>query len=245
MDESSQRWGADLREEFDRFHGLEAANNAWEHAQDTCFRSCGHGTFGRRFGKKAAVAWASEVWGKDGDLAFKLVNGTVDEGLLEKVSGVVCGEAGGKVIGAIEEGIVIGEEVDGIVWLEAARVKGDFNVRVDFEEACFGAFEFGGADRAVLVKDLAVEVGVVNVVWIDEANVANSCGSKVKESGRAEPTSADAKDGGCFESLLASDPDFWEHGLAQVAVLFILREWHGGKMSFVTRRIKERLLKES
>jgi len=78
VDESSQRWGADLREEFDRFHGLEAANNAWEHAQDTCFRSCGHGTFGRRFGKKAAVAWASEVWGKDGDLAFKLVNGTVD-----------------------------------------------------------------------------------------------------------------------------------------------------------------------
>jgi len=114
VDEPAERGGADSGEEFDRFHGLEAANDSWEHAQDTCFGSGGDGAFGWRFGEEAAVAGAAEVGGEGGDLALELENSAVDEGFFEEEGGVVCGEAGGEVVGAIEEGIVGGEEVEGV-----------------------------------------------------------------------------------------------------------------------------------
>jgi hypothetical protein len=46
------------------------------------------------------------VWREDGHLAFKLKNGTVDEGFFEKEGGVVGGEARGEVVRAVENGIV-------------------------------------------------------------------------------------------------------------------------------------------
>jgi hypothetical protein len=151
VDETTEGRLADLREELDRFHRLEAANDSREHAQDTCFGSGGDGAIGRGFREEAAVAGAPEVGGKDGDLAFELENRSVDEGLFEKVSGVVGGEAGGEVIGAIEEGVVGGEEVEGVFRFEASGVEDDFDVGINLMNAGLGTFELRGADAVGVV----------------------------------------------------------------------------------------------
>lgn len=139
VDEATE-WGrADLGEELDRFHRLETANNSGEHAQDTCFGSGGDGAIGGGFREEAAIARAAKVGCEDGDLAFELENGAVNEGLFEKEGGVVGREAGGEVIGAVEEGIVVLEEVERVFGSEAAGVEGDFDVGIDLLEAGFGA----------------------------------------------------------------------------------------------------------
>ncbi len=145
-------------QELDRFHGLEASYDSREHAQDTGFGSCRDGTFGRSLGKEAAVAGAAEVRGEDGDLAFELEDGAVNEWLLEEVGRVVGGEAGGEIIGAIEDGVVGSEKVEAVFGLETAGKRNDFNVWVDLEEARAGAFEFGGADAIGVVKDLTMKI---------------------------------------------------------------------------------------
>lgn len=101
MNQASEWRLANSGEELDRFHGLQAANDSREHAQDSGFRSCRDGTFGRWLGEQAAIAGATEVWGEDRDLAFELGDGSVDERFLLKKGGVVGAKAGGEIIGAV------------------------------------------------------------------------------------------------------------------------------------------------
>lgn len=109
---------AEVCQNFDRFHGLEASDYAWEHAQDTRFASGGDGAVGRWLGEEAAVAGAFAMSGEDGDLTIKLIDRAMDEGLAFEVGGIVRGEAGGKVIGAVEDEIVLADEFAGVLSLE-------------------------------------------------------------------------------------------------------------------------------
>ena len=101
VDQTTQRSLPKACQKLDRFHRLEASNDSREHAQDTSFGSCRDRAVGRRLWQKAAVTRSTEVWREDGHLAFKLKNGTVDEGLFEKEGGVVGGEARREVVRAI------------------------------------------------------------------------------------------------------------------------------------------------
>ncbi|MFT6862530.1 MAG: hypothetical protein ACJAVK_001088 [Akkermansiaceae bacterium] len=149
---------AESGQELDRFHGLKASNDSREHAQDTGFGSGRDGSLRRSFGEKAAVAGSAEVGGEDGDLSFKLEDGAVNEGLFEEVSGVVGGEAGGEVVGAIEDGVVGGEEIEAVTGLETAGMRDHFDERVDLAETLAGAIELRGANAVGVVENLAMEV---------------------------------------------------------------------------------------
>ena len=179
VNEAAQWWGADFGEELDRFHGLEAADDSWEHAEDTCVTSGGNGSFRGRLRKEAAVAGAAEVGGEDGDLSLELENGSMDEGFFEKEGGVVCCEAGGEIIGAVEEGIVILEEVEGVFGSEASGVEGDFDVWIDLLETGFGAVQLWGVDAVGIVEDLAMEVREFDLIGVDEADLSEASGGEV------------------------------------------------------------------
>ena len=102
----SKRWPAESGEKLNRFHRLQTSNDTREHAQDTGFSSCRDCSFGRGLWKEAAVARAAEVGSEDGELALELEDGAVNERLFEKEGGVVGREAGGEVIGAVEDCVV-------------------------------------------------------------------------------------------------------------------------------------------
>lgn len=55
-------------------------------------------------------------------------------------------------------------------------------MRIDLAQLVSRARQFGGADAIRTMDDLAVEIGEIDVVGIDEANSADSGGGKVKES---------------------------------------------------------------
>lgn len=145
--EPTQRGLAEAGEELDRFHRLETSNDTREHAQDTSFSSCRDRACGRGLGEEAAITGAAEMGGENGELPFELKNGAVDEGLFEEEGSVVGSEAGGKVVGSVEEEIVGFEECEGISRFEFAWMENDFDVGIDPAEAGFGAFEFGMPDE--------------------------------------------------------------------------------------------------
>jgi len=209
---------------------LQASNDTREHAQDTGFASCRDCAIGRGSGEEAAIAGSAEVGGEDGELTFKLKDRSMNEGFFQEESGVVGGEAGGEVVGAIEEGVVGFEEFEAVIGIEPTTMKDDFDVRIDLTKAGLGTFEFGLADEAGVVKDLTVEIGKIDDVRVDEPDFSHPCGGEVKDRRRTQPTGADAEDGGVFELLLTGVADLRQHRLAKVAGLFLGRERHAGNL---------------
>jgi hypothetical protein len=88
------------------------------------------------------------------------------------------------------------------------------------------------------VDDLALKVGLVDDVEVDEADGAYPRCGEVEREGSSEAAGADAEDAGCLELLLALHADLGKDEVAGVAGdLFVgeLREldgffddcWHG------------------
>lgn len=127
-------------------------------------------------------------------MSLELEDGSVDEGLFKKVGGVVGSEAGGEIVGAIEDGIIGGEEIETVFGFKATRMEDDLDVGIDLAEAGFRAFEFRGANTFGVVENLAVEIGEIDLVGIDETDFTNACCCEIEDGGRAKATSSDAKD---------------------------------------------------
>lgn len=69
----------------------------------------------------------------------------------------------------------------------------DLDMRVDLGEAIAGAGEFWGVGSISIVKDLAVEIGEIDLIGVDEANRADSGRREVEDRRGAQSARADAK----------------------------------------------------
>jgi hypothetical protein len=67
------------------------------------------------------------------------------------------------------------------------------------------------------MDDLALEVGVVNDVEINEAEISNASGGEVERKGRTKASSADAEDACILQTLLAFGAKFGEREMARIA----------------------------
>ena len=114
--------------------------------------------------------------GEHGHLAIEAVDGTIDERFFEEKGGVVGEEAGGEVVGAVEDDVVVFRDRDGVFRGKADGVEIEGDVGVGFAEAGGGGFEFGFPDGGVGVEELALEVGEIDGVRIDEAEASYSGG---------------------------------------------------------------------
>lgn len=74
---------------------------------------------------------------------------------------------------------------------------------IDLSEPLAGAALFRLIDLIAIVKDLAVEIGRIDGVGINEADFTDASGGEVEEGGRAESAGADAEDGAAFQSFLS------------------------------------------
>ena len=69
----------------------------------------------------------------------------------------------------------------------------DLDVRVDLGEALAGACEFWGVGSISIVKNLAVEIGEIDLIGVDEANRADSGRREVEDRRGAQSARADTK----------------------------------------------------
>ena len=80
----------------------------------------------------------------------------------------------------------------------------DVDERVDLLDRVAGRLGLGPADVGLAVDDLALQVGLVDRVELDDAERADAGRGEVEQGGRAEPAGADHEHLGVLEPLLAA-----------------------------------------
>lgn len=171
--------------------------------------------WGARIGGRVKAAWEDVHGGGVGSYG-----GGVDPGAVVADAEVVDEVAGFEVVGAVEDEVG-GEEVGGVVRDEVGDVGVDVDGGVDAGEVEAGGFGFGegGAGVGFVEEHLALEVGGLDEVAVDEGEAADAGAGE--EAGGGGPGGSDADDGdvGAGEKLLAGGADGGEEDLAGIAVL--------------------------
>ena len=70
------------------------------------------------------------------------------------------------------------------------------------------------------MEDLALEIGGIDHIRIDESEPADPGGGQIERGGRAERTGADQQDGGVFQTQLSGLAHVGNEQMARVAEQF-------------------------
>ncbi len=90
--------------------------------------------------------------------------------------------------------------------------------------------DLGRPDVRRAVNDLALEIGKIDRVKIDDADFADAGGGQVHGDGRAQPARADADDAGGANLLLPGQPDFRQNQMPRVAANFVIVQLHRNRL---------------
>ncbi len=145
--------------------------------------------------------------------------GGVDPGARVADAEVVDEVAGFEVVGAVEDDVGA-QEVGGVGWDEVGDVGVDVDAGVDAGEVAAGGFGFGegGAGVVFVEEHLALEVGGLDEVAIDEGEAADAGAGEEAGGGGSGGSDADDGDVGSSKKLLAGFADGGEEDLAGVSV---------------------------
>src|SRR5678815_1370976 len=120
-----------------RLVGLDGADNTRQNTQYTSFRTRGNQTGRRGLGIQAAIT--STAFGPENTgLPFKAEYGSVDIWLASQDTGIVHQVTSGKVIGAVNNDVVILEKTERVVTCQSCLVGLDLNMRIDISQAIPG-----------------------------------------------------------------------------------------------------------
>ena len=115
-----------------------------------------------------------------------------------------------------------GEQRRGIVWRDSLLDPGDFNEGIETADELGGERGLGLARVARAVDRLAVEVGEVRRIGIDDGEAADASAGERRNDRRADAAGADHRDLGGFQALLTGPAEVGEHDLAGVAGEFFV-----------------------
>ena len=129
-----------------------------------------------------------------------------------------------KVVAAVDDDIVAGDEVDGVSRRQRMPVRLDANVGIDGMQARFRRFQFRPPDVGGGMEDLALQVGEVDGIEIYQAQSADPGGREIHRRGRSQTTGADAKHSRRLETLLPSRSNLRQQDVAAIAKQLLARQ---------------------
>ena len=155
-------------------------------------------------------------------LTFKTENGAVNVRFSEQHAGVVGQITRGEIVRAVHYDVVWLDNLKRVFAGESRVVEDDFDGGVDAVDGFFGRLRFGPAHVGVRVQNLALEIGEIHVVEVNNAELADASGGEIHGDGRAESARADTEDAGGADFLLAGQTDFGKNQVPRVtANLFV------------------------
>jgi hypothetical protein len=166
--------------------------------------------------------------GEDGGLAVELENRPIDQGLAREHRQVVGEVAGGEVVGAVHDEVVVGRDVQGVVGVEAHRVGHHLDVGVAGPQALGGHLDLEAPDIVGFKEDLALEVALVDHIEVDEADAADPGGGQVEGHGCPQATGAHDEHAARFEAALAGFAHLPQQQVAAVAGALLVVEGRQG-----------------
>ena len=100
----------------------------------------------------------------------------------------------------------------------------DLDRRVDRAQMLQRGLDLETTDVGVGVQDLALKVGNVDAIEVDDPELADPCGSQVHRDRRAEPARADAQDARVEQLALPGPTDVRQDDVPGVALHLLLGE---------------------
>src|SRR5499425_481298 len=222
-EEAADQRLTDAEEQLDRFGGLHHADDAWEHAQDAGLASGGDEAGWWRRGIEAAIA-RTLVGREDRGHALELEDGAVDIGLAGQIAGVVDEVARVEVVRAVDDEIVVLDDVHHVVHVDPHGQLDDVRVRVEGLDGLRSRVHLGSAHTRRSVKDLALEIRYVHHVAVHEADGAHACRGQVECGRRSEAARSDKEHLGAEELALALLAHLREEEMAAVPLDLVARE---------------------
>ena len=123
-----------------------------------------------------------------------------------------------EVVGAVDDHVVAGDDVDDVGGRQPRVVGDDVDVGVEHRQRLLGRVDLAVADAVDVVQDLALQVGGVDLVHVDDADRADAGGGEVERGRRAEPAGTEQQHLRVEQLLLALDADLGQQQVALVAV---------------------------
>jgi len=147
-------------------------------------------------------------------------DGLLDAEIVEEVAGL-------EVVGAVKDDVGAREQGCDVGWDEVGDVGGDGDAGVDAGEVAASGFGLGeGVAGVVFVEeDLALEVGGLDEVTVDESEAADAGAGEEAGGGGAGSSDADDSCVSLLEAALTLGADAVEEDLAGVAV--VIGYWFG------------------
>ena len=206
---------ADPEQDLEHLVGLEHPHDPGHDAQDA-----GHGAAGRELGRRrgriqAAVARAL-VRHERRQLALEPEHAGVDDRDARRHGRVVEQVAGLERVGPVEDHVVAGDDPLDVVRDEHLVVGDDVDVGVEREDRLPRRIDLLLADPLGRVDDLALEVGQVDDVEVDDPDRAHAGRREVERRGRPRPPAPTSR---TFESSSRAWPSAADLGDQQVAAV--------------------------
>src|SRR5262249_47820484 len=127
-------------------------------------------------------------------LPFKAEDRTVYVWLAGQHAGIVYEIAGGEVVGAVSDDVEFAEEFKRIFAGEARFKLADLQKRIDRLEFLYRGVQLLASDVRCRVNDLALQIGVIHHVKIDNSQSADTGRGQVQGKWRAQASCADTQD---------------------------------------------------
>ena len=122
--------------------------------------------------------------------------------LAQQDAGVVDEVARREVVRAVDDDVVVADDIEGVARVERHVVADDIDVRVDAVDGGLGGLGLGPAEVGVRMDDLTMQVRQLDDIRVDDSDRPDPGRGEVEQRGRAEATGTDDEDLGGGESLL-------------------------------------------
>ena len=139
-------------------------------------------------------------------------------GFFSDHAGVVHAVAGGEVVGAVDDDVVVLDQVEHVFAVDDGLVLDELEIGVEVLEPPGGGFDLGLADVFDAEEDLALEVAGADDIDVGQADRADARRGQVQADRATQPAGADAEHLGVEQFLLPFDADFRQDQVALVAV---------------------------
>ena len=130
----------------------------------------------------------------------------------------------GEVVRAIDDHVPAAQQIQRVLRSQPNPVGDDPDVGIEVPDRLGRRVHLGAAHGGACMDDLALQVGEVDVVVVDEPDRAHPGGRQVQGGRRPEPAGADEQDPGGPDALLADHPHLRHERVAVVALQLISAE---------------------
>ena len=224
MHEPADQRLADSHDQLHGFDSLHHPDHARQHAKHATLRAARHHPGRRRLGIQAAIAGTVKARRKDGALALEPEDRAIDVRLVQEDADVVREIPRRKIVRAIDDDVVLLDDLSGILAAEHGVVQDDMHVRIDVLDPVARAVELLAADILRAMEHLALEIRVIDDIEINEPECADPRCGKIKSDRGAKPARPNAEHFGRLELLLPFERYLRHDEMPRITGDFIIAE---------------------